>query len=84
MGLLKWFLGYSAAKHLLETTRPQPVNLHLNIEIPLGGEDDEEGRRNTEPEDGLADCFYVRDGDDLPMSFFDADGRRVDANGCPL
>lgn len=40
MGLLKWALGYTAAKHLLETTRSQPVNITINLTVEDHGETD--------------------------------------------
>ena len=52
MGLLKWLVGYEAAKSLLKASRPQPVNIHLHVELPDDGDDDDGMEIDEEYEDG--------------------------------
>ena len=90
MGLLKWFVGYEAAKHLLKASRPQPINIQLNIELPEDEEDDDEmedneryeedDRDDTRPGDGI----YVREDDWGHTRFYDRNGRETDENGILL
>lgn len=77
MGLFKWLIGYQAAKHLLKTTRPQPVSVHLHIELPEDGGDCEDAGSLSCPGDGI----YVRDDGVNPPRFFNRDGAETDERG---
>ena len=69
MGLLKWYLGYHAVKHLMKSAQPQPVNIQLNIQLP---EEEEEPVITDREEDWTRPPIY------------DEKGREVDEDGFPV
>ena len=80
MGMLKWLLGYQAAKHLLNSARPQPVDIRIRIESVDDDDGDEEDcreDRHAVPGDGI----YVRDDGVHPPRYFNRDGEETDENG---
>lgn len=87
MGLLKWFIGYEAAKSLLRASRPQPVNIHLHIELPEKEDDGDEMEDDEEYKDEACgdscpgDGIYVREDARGHTRFYDRDGRETDENG---
>lgn len=90
MGLFKWLIAYEAAKHLLQSSRPQPVNLHLHIELPENEDDDddledEEWDDDEDDDDfGHGDGIYVREDEWGHTRFYDRHGRETDEDGIPL
>ena len=87
MGLLKWYLGYHAVKHLMTSAQPQPVNIQLNIQLPADSEEDEPTSPPLRPDPGpfsAGDGIYVRDDGVHPPRFFDPSGRETDKDGSPL
>ena len=70
MGLLKWYLGYHAVKHMMKTAQPKPVNIQINVELP--DEEDEPPVITDREEDWTRPPIY------------DEKGREVDEDGFPL
>ena len=79
MGLLKWLVGYEAAKHLLKTTGPRPVSVDLHIHLPDDDSDADEYEDDRPLSSGR--CIYVRDDGVNPPRFFNRKGEETDQNG---
>lgn len=84
MGLFKMFLGYTVAKHLLETTRPQPVNINLDLHIQLPDDKEDDDIDLCMDNDSLSTAD-VPDANPSSLPAWDENGRwLMDERGFPV